>query len=660
MNKPDINDALKKVTDALSRGRSVQVRGPLGSGRNTLATAIQQQREAAFVELLDVKEIDSTAAAWIQAGSHVPARDRPSLEGGSAEALREYISKIAKALTGSKVLLLYIPPSWTQAGGYKTDNDRMERLAAVLRGFRSVRRRVEFLGTRSQSELMWAEGPDEPTPGSSLVEEVQLSPYAVEIQRDVEEEWGAYSSHVRTLRSELPRNTKLLPIVARLAIGAIALGCAATTIAQICSRFHPTEAIRNLAGTIVKEASKRPDLLKAITVLVYIRRPISSESLVQVTGIDKDHIPLITSSLGYGEPVRVLSLIRSCIQEQIQASGLDDDTDTIHSTLAEHYLKLNGVNSPDDLSSTDQAVAWTEKAHHLAQGGAATEKEWCDLQHPDPALWWDRARALSIAGKYDEAAQVYRRCVEKFQNDDYGWHYLAFNLARSGGPGSEVEKAWKRALELSPGNPWWNARWVTWLIRADRPSRARIEWRKSLFRVDPEAMQIFDSPWLANNLHYLVAREWHRIGMSGDARQTLDVLPRPLPEGEQVTELARSIKEAYAQWKALLSNLGGRAALESAQVETVSLIWQSLEERYMSILPLPVAEREETGVFRLSWSLPGWYATIEVNTDGSWEWYAANRATGESEAVEEALPSPTAIDPKLIPWFDKLCDIEDA
>ena len=182
MNKPDISEALKKVSDALSQGRCVQVRGPLGSGRNTLATALQQQRAAAFVELLDVQEIDSTAAAWIQAGSHVSASDRPSLEGGSAEALRLYISKIAKALSGSKVLLLYIPPSWTQMSGFEIDNDRRERLAAVLRGFRSVRRRVEFLGSRRRSEFMWGEGPDESTPGSSLVEEVQLSPYAVEIQ----------------------------------------------------------------------------------------------------------------------------------------------------------------------------------------------------------------------------------------------------------------------------------------------------------------------------------------------------------------------------------------------------------------------------------------------------------------------------------------------
>ena len=120
------------------------------------------------------------------------------------------------------------------------------------------------------------------------------------------------------------------------------------------------------------------------------------------------------------------------------------------------------------------------------------------------------------------------------------------------------------------------------------------------------------------------------------------------------------MNKPYAQWKALLLNLGEKAALELAQIETTGRIWQILEERYRSLLPLPVAEREDTGVFRLSWSLPGWYATIEVNTDGSWEWYAANRTTGESEAVEDPLPRTTTIDSNLISWFDKLCDIEDA
>jgi len=545
-----------------------------------------------------------------------------------------------------------------QVSGF--DNDRRERFAAVLKGFRSVQRRVEFLDSRRRLELIWAGGLDEPPAGLSDVAEVELPPHAVEIQSEVEEEWSVYSSHVRSLRTALSTDTKLLPIVARLAIGAIALGADPEATARQCIICHPTEAIRQLVKIIIDAASRKPQLLKAITILTFIRRPISSEALIRITAIDEEYAPLITNSLGYGEPVRILGFVRSFIYEGLKSSGLLANIEEIHATLAQYYRTLNGVNSPDDLSSAEKTVAWIEKVHHLAHGGAATEREWGEQLHPAPALWWDRARALSLAGQCDQAATLYRKCVERFPDDDYGWHYLAFNLDQVGGPKTDVENAWKRALELSPGNPWWNARLVTWLIRTNRPSRARAEWRKSLFRVYPEALQIFDSPWLANNLHYWVAKEWHKRGRSGDARQTLDVLPRPLPEGERVTELALSIEEAYARWKSLLFNLDEKVAVESIQDETVRLIWQSLEDRYKSILPLPVAEKEETGTFRLSWSLPDWYATIEVHTDGSWEWYAANRTTGKSEAVEEPLARGATIGSGLIRWFDKLCDIEDA
>lgn len=125
----------------------------------------------------------------------------------------------------------------------------------------------------------------------------------------------------------------------------------------------------------------------------------------------------------------------------------------IHKHLSKHRVAQEGL--PDTL----------ERHHHAIKGrDAQTAMQTAAAYATDlRALGFE----LSVDGRFEEAAEVYRSIVDQFDAEDsYAWQYFAYNLARarnddrSAEDASEIEAAYARAVLLEPSNPLYHGRLV--------------------------------------------------------------------------------------------------------------------------------------------------------------------------------------------------------
>jgi TolA-binding protein len=220
-----------------------------------------------------------------------------------------------------------------------------------------------------------------------------------------------------------------------------------------------------LLALLLGRVRSRRDLADAVLRVAQMRRPLPRSAVLALTEVPPEHAALVTECVGYGDPVRPIAILRSRVRAAWPVSR--ERLDATHAAMAEQYGKLDGAVAAAAISTAEKMEAWVERAHHLAHAGPLGADSWSRLVLPAPELYWDRARHLSREREdYQGAAQVYRACVERFPNDDYAHHCLAWNLEKAGAPPEEPRLHFERAVHLASTNPWWNARHVTFLIGA--------------------------------------------------------------------------------------------------------------------------------------------------------------------------------------------------
>ena len=239
----------------------------------------------------------------------------------------------------------------------------------------------------------------------------------------------------------------------------------------------------------------------------------------------------------YGDDaVRVPEVTRQVLLDALKASttALED----AHTVLAQHHESLDGARSLRGLGQ-DQAINWLEKVHHLALGGTTCASRWAEQEPAGREQLWERARHLSRElRQYQGAAQLYQVCIAKFGEDAYSSHYCAYNLDRARGDLEQIRRGYAVAAAGDPENPWWQQRWIRFLIAHGTLADARAAWQHAIRSIDPDGTRLRSSPWLALNLHYWVARRWLAVGRLDDAREVLSEVPeRWLAEEAELREL---------------------------------------------------------------------------------------------------------------------------
>lgn len=122
-----------------------------------------------------------------------------------------------------------------------------------------------------------------------------------------------------------------------------------------------------------------------------------------------------------------------------------------------------------------------------------------------------------------------------------GVHYLAYNLERSGGSLASVRSGYAAAAAAEPDNPWWQQRWIRFLIAHGTLAEAHAAWQHAVRAIDPDGSRLRRSPWLALNLHCWVARRWLALGRVEEARMVLSEVPEQWLREEPLRELLELI-----------------------------------------------------------------------------------------------------------------------
>ena len=517
-----------RVEERLRRA-PVWVFGPPGSGRSELASELSKRIPTVLVEPPGQDEVDAPIHALSQCAQ---TPDEVALAFDEKHPLEYRARGLAAALESKgQTLVVRVPGSWRFTTEQRSaDRQRRERdTFAIIQGWLSGSKQVVLLtNTRDDVDALARRFDSQQAIGLPRV--TIRSGALLEAER-----WGPYLGAAQEVQRALENATaRLTPLQVRLLVGVVALGGDAARLVRMVQDQDFASDLVPLVGRLKSQVQRHhPGLWPRLLVIARARFPLRREDVLSLAELSGEHAPLLPQCVGYGdELIRIPETVRDALLD-----NTDDQTDA-HQRLALQYQRRDGALAPLELSG-EQLKTWLEKTHHLAQVPASTLvglQKWEALSHPSRFLLWDRARTLSrVYHRYADAASLFKRALDEFgPNDDYSWHYYAFNRQRDGHADRETEAAYRQAVspalqsgEANPGhpNPWWNARLVTYLITGGKEEAAQRAWSAALEAIDPERQRVKESPWLSLHFHQWVVRAWLDVGNVARAREAFGLIP---------------------------------------------------------------------------------------------------------------------------------------
>jgi tetratricopeptide (TPR) repeat protein len=504
------------------------IRAAIGSGRHSVVKLLSSSMDLAVIELPSFEDLDAPLHGLVQLASQAGTLDTV-LQAVGTDFLKktELSAQALAAADRAVVVLLPVPRPGTPRETDAATRDRVEKMLAVLVNVPSLRVAVLATpGTRLRDGFTTKMELVAPRIGAPQIHANELP--------------GEFGAAAHALASWMNRTGwASTPVEARLQIGLIALGQRPEEVAL---------RLEALARKMIQQLQRWPALAVAVHRLLLARRALPIKEVSEVSGVEPRWQPLLTACIGYGDDkIRVPEVTRQVLLDALKASApaLED----AHRALAQHHESLDGARSLRSLGQ-DQAINWLEKVHHLALGGAACAARWSEQEPAGREQLWERARYLSRElHQFPAAAEIYQACIDKFGEDPYSKHYLAYNLERARGSLEGIRRGYAYAARAEPENPWWQQRWVRFLIAHGTLAEARAAWQHAIRWIDPDGTRLRNSPWLALNLHFWVARRWLALGRLEDAREVLAEVPERWLEQE--SELRELVQRLTAHEQAL-------------------------------------------------------------------------------------------------------------
>jgi tetratricopeptide (TPR) repeat protein len=509
-------------------GAKLAIRADIGAGRHTVAHQLATSMDVAVVDFPSFDDLDAPLHGLVQLAIHAGTLD-DVLDGNAGDLLRKTrTAGHALADAGrTLVVLLPVPGAGTPREGDLATRRVIEQMLSELVGIPSLRvAALATPGTRLRDGFHRTLHLAAPKIGASQINANQLT-----------DELRVAASRLAGWMAKT--NWSSTPLEARLQVGLIALG-------------EPPEEVdlrlEALARKMAEQLRHWPSLKAAVHRLLLARRALPVAEVSAVSGVEPRWQPLLTACIGYGDDrVRVPEVTRQVLLDALEErpTALEE----AHTALAQYHESLDGARSLRGLRQ-DQAINWLEKVHHLALGGARCTAKWSEQEVAGREQLWERARHLSRElHQYDDAARIYRTCIAVFGKDPYSSHYLAYNLERARGDLQQIRAGYEDAATGDADNPWWQQRWIRFLIAYGTLAEARAAWQHAIRSIDPDGTKLRNSPWLALNLHFWVARRWLALGRLEDVREVLAEVPQRWLDQE--SELRDLVQVLTAQEQAL-------------------------------------------------------------------------------------------------------------
>ncbi len=291
-----------------------------------------------------------------------------------------------------------------------------------------------------------------------------------------------------------------------------------TSPANVASEFpswNDTWAIVGRFFTAVSKSDKWQGLGSLLSRLPHVRTAVSSELLGILGGGNfSEECKCVATDLLLTECDGQFSIPRFLRQHKwVKDSLISKELTELHKDLKNHF-KIQ-VNAGGDAVELLEA----EGFYHSATLGNQDDGFRLFFAEQLHAL----GKTLSFEKKdYAAAVIVYRKSVELAPDNDYGHHYLGYNLDVQAESAEETESAYMRAIKLNTDHPWYWSRWINFLITTGRIGEARSQWREAIAALDPiENMGIYHS------LHLPVANLLAQRAQIDFAKQVLDDVDPP-------------------------------------------------------------------------------------------------------------------------------------
>jgi tetratricopeptide (TPR) repeat protein len=522
-----------RIARVVERPASLWVSGAPGSGRGELSRRVLTRvKQGVVLDLVSLKEPDAALHALLQAAATMGERERRAKAATEDGTLFERARGVAEVLAANgTILLVNVPGSWRLVGEPR-DGESREADGGDWQAFQAARAREllqGFLNADGARIVLFTARDFSPSALSWDPKDKYIPLRDVRAKVDVlhnAEFWGDYAEFAEALARELDGNDAFIsPFELRLAVGLVALGQALDRVVRALYSGGSLNALGELLEDALRDP-KHEDLRRPLFRLALARGAIQRKALVDIASPPARHQPLLTTCIGYGhDEIRVTESVRLTLLEHLGRFAADE-VESAHLDFAQHHAQHDGAVAPQDAAGMFAVTNWLEKAHHLAHSGERGREQWEALELKCREFYLDRARALSIEERdYIHAAQMYEKYVGFAPGDAYGWHYLGFNLDRANERLDRAEEGLRKAVDIDKGNPWWNSRLVTFLIRRARFRNASAEWRAALRRVDPDGRRVRENTRLAMHFHRWVVQDWLEYGEVAEARSAFDVIP---------------------------------------------------------------------------------------------------------------------------------------
>jgi hypothetical protein len=534
-----VGELVADLTERSTPGQPVWIAGSPGTGRNWLPLYLAEQAGAVPVWAPSLDELDSAVQLVLQAASALApeTRARVARQAHTPSAAQQVADELARE---GRVLAVRLPGNWADEAARPNDVWRAhthQQGRAVLREF-VHHRALRLVLITARTAIPRALGL-EPRRPDRVLEAPQVAQSAL---RDAEL-WGALAPAAASL-VDLPEVERVEAVSVRLAVSLLHLGVSREQVLRELACRSFARRMQGLGSLLRDVLTREAGLRAGLVRLCAFRVPVPRSHLEPIAALAGEFKEVLTRGVAYGEDsVRVHPTLRRFVP------GAEDPSEDTRAELMGISEVLDGAVQH---WQTDAVRWWLEKHYQAALAGDAGARVFEQAQDtlPAPVWFWTRARALSLARKFEEAATLYERGLDRFPEAAYGWHYLGYNLAKAGQEPRRAEQAFRKAVELEPENPWWNRRLVTFDIGRARFAQAEQDWDEALGRLDPDGERSENDAWLVNQVHCHVAKAWLDVGEPQRAREVLDsIAPGLIPLDWRLEALDLAIDDALeSEW----------------------------------------------------------------------------------------------------------------
>lgn len=526
---PSVEDALFQANDAIRKGRRcIGFFGLPGSGRTTVAQKAIQGAYSLSLRLSVPRDDDGAVAAIVSLAAQLPEEANSIVKNTSRTYLERLVDLMALVPEGAA--LFFDEPQLSGEDGL------IETIFAVrARQFASHVLKHDF-----KLKVFTASRPE---PTHEL-----LGAYLVEVKREASPEVVTQLAGLVDAQTAdfVSRNARVLsqrsPIEIRLAAWLASRGVADAHLQN--TDFRLRDLIK-LAARRVSSGAKT-----MLARLALVRDPTVSAWLDwAASGVKPDDRSLVEQVFLFGDDVSSLRLHESIAElSRVEKWLSQPKSAEAHRELADKYK----TRFSSDLVAQrlgEALRAEIEVVHHRTiAGDAQVLNDTLYFAEQYDALgraFGQRGERLmkrgagGAVGNLKSAITCYERALENDPEDWYAAHYVAFNHDVLGGDVVQIEKHYRRAIDLRPTFVWGHSRWIRFLVTCGRYDEAMAAFEAAL------EVCSSNNPLFFRELHLDVA---HQFLQSNTYPQAQAVLKR-VPEGARAQLDRFEPLCRYASWQ---------------------------------------------------------------------------------------------------------------